>query len=138
MLASQAFALVVALSTTTAWAAPAFKETFDGTCFPVLLRAPRLSQTAPRAEWTHGPWQSPPRSCADSWSSRWSKSSWKTDEGADGTFTLTAGKWYGDAEADKGIQTGPDARFFAYYTKLDTPFDNEGKDLVLQVRFFTR
>jgi hypothetical protein len=46
---------------------------------------------------------------------------------------LTAGEWYGDAEADKGIKTGPDARFFAYYATLETPFNNEGKDLVVQV-----
>jgi hypothetical protein len=57
-----------------------------------------------------------------------------TDEKTDGDFTLTAGKWYGDAEADQGIQTGPDARFFASYSELSAAFSNEGKDLVVQVR----
>jgi hypothetical protein len=70
---------------------------------------------------------------ADKWQKRWHKSSWKKSKGTDGTFTLTAGKWYGDSAADKGIQTGPDARFFAYYAKLDKPFDNSGKDLIVQV-----
>jgi hypothetical protein len=51
----------------------------------------------------------------------------------DGDFTLTAGEWYGDAEADQGIQTGP-ARFFASYSELPAAFSNEGKDLVVQVR----
>jgi calreticulin len=69
---------------------------------------------------------------ADSWEKRWKKSTWKTSEKSDGTFKLSAGKWYGDAE-DKGIQTDPDARFFAYYSKLDKPYDNAEKDLVFQV-----
>lgn len=54
-------------------------------------------------------------------------------DGTAGDFTLTAGKWYGDAEADKGIQTGPDSRFFALYSEMEKKFDNKGKDLVLQV-----
>lgn len=72
--------------------------------------------------------------CIGTWEKRWTKSSWKEKEGEAGTFTLTAGKWYGDAEADKGVQTGPDAKFFAYYSKLDKPYDNSGKDLVVQAR----
>lgn len=57
------------------------------------------------------------------------------DEGKDGDFVLTAGKWFGgDSEADAaGIQTGPDARFFASSAELPASFDNAGKDLVLQV-----
>lgn len=69
------------------------------------------------------------------WDKKWVKSSWKQSEGTAGEFTWTAGKWYGDAEADKGIQTGPDARFFA----IGAPFpkiSTEGKELVLQVRWF--
>ena len=46
---------------------------------------------------------------------------------------MSAGKWYGDAEEDKGIQTGPDARFYTTYAPLSKPFNNEGKDLVIQV-----
>mmetsp|Transcript_12128 Transcript_12128/g.16523 ORF Transcript_12128/g.16523 Transcript_12128/m.16523 type:complete len:413 (-) Transcript_12128:339-1577(-) len=64
------------------------------------------------------------------WESRWTKSTFKQDEGTAGEFTLTAGKWYGD-EADKGIQTGPDARFFAISSEMEE-FSNEGIPLVLQ------
>lgn len=72
--------------------------------------------------------------CADSWESRWKVSSWKKADGTAGQFVLTAGKWFGDAKQDMGIQTGPDARFYNTYAALDKPFNNEGKDLVLQVR----
>jgi len=68
----------------------------------------------------------------DSWAERWKKSTWKESEGAAGEFSLTAGKWYGDAEADKGIQTGPSSKFFATYAEMTKSFDNTGKDLVLQ------
>jgi len=66
-----------------------------------------------------------------SWTDRWTPSTWKQSEGTAGEFTLTAGKWYNDAEADMGIQTGPDARFYATSAEM-TPFSNEGKDLVIQ------
>lgn len=70
---------------------------------------------------------------AASWEGRWKKSTWKKSEGSQGEFKLTAGKWYGDAEADKGIQTGPDSKYFATYAELTKTLDNTGKDLVLQV-----
>ncbi|KAG2496156.1 hypothetical protein HYH03_005758 [Edaphochlamys debaryana] len=68
----------------------------------------------------------------DSWADRWHKSKWKQSDGQAGEFKLTAGKWYGDAEADKGIQTGPDSKFFSTYAELEKTFDNTGKDTVLQ------
>jgi hypothetical protein len=40
---------------------------------------------------------------------------------------------YGDAEADKGIKTTPDARFFAISSELKEPFTNKDAPLVLQV-----
>lgn len=36
--------------------------------------------------------------------------------------------------ADKGIQTGPDSKYFSIYSELKKPFTNDGKELVLQVR----
>ncbi|RDD43644.1 Calreticulin [Trichoplax sp. H2] len=63
------------------------------------------------------------------WESRWVQSTSKSDYGK---FVLTAGKFYGDAEKDKGIQTSQDARFYAVSAKLDKPFSNKGKALVLQ------
>lgn len=67
----------------------------------------------------------------DSWTSRWKKSSWKVSDGSAGEFKLTSGKWYGD-ESDKGIQTGPDSKFFSTYAELDKTVDTTGKDLVVQ------
>jgi hypothetical protein len=34
---------------------------------------------------------------------------------------------------DKGIQTGPDSKYFAIYSEIKKPINNEGKELVLQV-----
>jgi calreticulin len=46
---------------------------------------------------------------------------------------LSAGKWYGDAEKDKGIQTSQDSKFYALYSEFSKAFTNKGKELVLQV-----
>lgn len=53
--------------------------------------------------------------------------------GEQGVWLHTAGLWYAD-EADKGIQTSPDARFHNAWSTMDNTFSSEGKDLVLQVR----
>eukprot|EP00227_Mantoniella_beaufortii_P014962 CAMPEP_0197591348 /NCGR_PEP_ID=MMETSP1326-20131121/13019_1 /TAXON_ID=1155430 /ORGANISM="Genus nov. species nov., Strain RCC2288" /LENGTH=482 /DNA_ID=CAMNT_0043156753 /DNA_START=43 /DNA_END=1493 /DNA_ORIENTATION=+ len=68
----------------------------------------------------------------DTWASRWTPSDWKKADGTAGEFTHTAGKWYGDAEADKGLQTGPDARFYSISADMGKTISNEGKSLVLQ------
>jgi len=65
----------------------------------------------------------------DAWTKRWIQSKHKTDYG---DFKLTHGKFYGDAEADKGIQTSQDAHFYANGRKMDKTFNNDGKTLVLQ------
>ena len=54
----------------------------------------------------------------------------ETKEGQAGEWTWTAGKFFAD-ENDKGIQTGPDARFYAISAEFPE-FSNEGKTLVLQ------
>merc|ERR1712055_147149 len=52
--------------------------------------------------------------------------------GADaGKFVLTAGKFYGDAELDQGIQTSQDAKFYALSAEFK-PFSNVDKPLVIQ------
>jgi len=51
----------------------------------------------------------------DAWSKRWIQSKHKSDYGE---FKLTAGKFYGDAEKDKGLQTSQDARFYSRGTKF--------------------
>lgn len=67
---------------------------------------------------------------SESWQDRWVESTFK---GADqGKFAWTAGKFYGDADKDKGIQTSQDAKFYGISSKLEKPFSNEGKPLVIQ------
>merc|ERR1711973_657118 len=46
-------------------------------------------------------------------------------------FVLTAGKFYGDAEKDKGIQTSQDAKFYGLSTEFK-PVSNKDKPLVVQ------
>jgi len=65
----------------------------------------------------------------DGWEDKWVSS---THKGSDqGKFKWSAGKFYGDADKDKGIQTSQDARFYGISAKFDS-FSNEGKDLVIQ------
>lgn len=65
----------------------------------------------------------------DGYLSRWIPS---TSKGGDqGKFAITSGKFYGDVEKDKGLQTSQDARFYGISAKFDS-FSNEGKDLVIQ------
>jgi len=67
----------------------------------------------------------------DEWEKRWVQSTHKPS-GERGKFALTAGKFYGDAEKDKGLQTSESARFYQLSAKIEKPFSNEGKKLVLQ------
>lgn len=65
----------------------------------------------------------------DGWEDRWVESTHKSDQGK---FKWSAGKFYNDADKDKGIQTSQDARFYGISAKFDKPFSNEDKDLVIQ------
>jgi len=65
----------------------------------------------------------------DKWEDRWVQSTAKGDDA--GKFVLTAGKFYGDAEKDKGIQTSQDAKFYALSTEFK-PFSNKDKPIVVQ------
>jgi len=66
-----------------------------------------------------------------SWESRWVVASeWKSKSEL-GEWKWTAGEHFADA-SDKGIQTSEDARFYGLSAKLDAPFTNEGKELVIQ------
>ncbi|XP_046581212.1 LOW QUALITY PROTEIN: calreticulin-like [Haliotis rubra] len=65
----------------------------------------------------------------DGWRKRWVDS---TAKGAEqGKIELSAGKFYGDAEKDKGIKTTQDARFYGLSATFDK-FSNDGKSLVIQ------
>jgi calreticulin len=66
----------------------------------------------------------------ETWEQRWIYS---TSKGSDaGKFKLTSGKFYGNKERDQGIQTSQDAKFYQLSSKIEKPFSNEGKTLVLQ------
>merc|ERR1712012_637224 len=65
----------------------------------------------------------------DDWASKWVQSTHKGAEA--GKFEWTAGKFYGDADKDKGIQTSQDAKFYALSTEFK-PFSNKDKPLVVQ------
>merc|ERR1719298_342156 len=67
----------------------------------------------------------------DGWESRWTLSKWKESEGTQGTFEASAGKWFKDAEEDKGIQTSEDSKFYGISASFDS-FSNEGKNLIVQ------
>jgi calreticulin len=65
------------------------------------------------------------------WEKRWVPSTAKEAEGTQGKWDVTAGKFYGDAQADKGLHTSQDARFYQISAEFPE-FSNKGKDLVLQ------
>jgi len=65
----------------------------------------------------------------DDWESRWVQSTHKGAEA--GKFVWTAGKFYGDAEKDKGIQTSQDAKFYALSSEFK-PASTQEKPLVVQ------
>eukprot|EP00993_Chasmostoma_nieuportense_P001098 NODE_2007_length_1307_cov_128.483051_g1910_i0.p1 GENE.NODE_2007_length_1307_cov_128.483051_g1910_i0~~NODE_2007_length_1307_cov_128.483051_g1910_i0.p1 ORF type:complete len:418 (+),score=125.19 NODE_2007_length_1307_cov_128.483051_g1910_i0:59-1255(+) len=63
------------------------------------------------------------------WAKRWVPSSAKSDLGK---FEHSAGKFYGDAEQDKGIQTSQDAKFYAISAKAEKTLNNKDQTLVIQ------
>jgi len=67
----------------------------------------------------------------EGWESRWVKSKHKESEGTQGPWGWTAGKFYNDEKADKGLQTSVDARFYQISAEFPE-FSNKGKDLIMQ------
>jgi len=63
------------------------------------------------------------------WEDRWTVAS---KEGV-GKFVASAGEYFNDADADSGIKTSEDAKFYGIGSKFDT-FSNEGKKLIVQFR----
>jgi calreticulin len=66
------------------------------------------------------------------WESRWVSSKSKESEGTQGVWDVTAGKFYNDAEKDKGLHTTTDARFYQISAEIPEKFSNRGKDLIIQ------
>jgi len=68
----------------------------------------------------------------DGWESRWVVSDWKKADGTAGTWDLSAGTYFGDEKAERGLHTTTDARFYSISTKLAKAFSNKDKTLVIQ------
>jgi len=66
------------------------------------------------------------------WESRWVQSKWKGGNGPAGKFEWSAGDWFADESAQKGIRTPNNMHYHSISAKLSTPFSNKGKDLVVQ------
>lgn len=49
-----------------------------------------------------------------------------------GTWNISAGKFFGDEERDKGLQTSNDTRFYAISAKFSKSFSNKGRSVVIQ------
>jgi len=64
------------------------------------------------------------------WEKRWVASTFKGAEA--GKWEVSAGKFFGDAQADKGLRTTEDARFYQISAEIAEDFSNKGKDLILQ------
>lgn len=62
---------------------------------------------------------------------KWVRSKSKESEGSQGTWDLSHGKYFRDAEEDKGLHTTTDARFYQISAEFPE-FSNKGKDLILQ------
>jgi len=67
----------------------------------------------------------------EGWESRWTASTWKDSEGAQGKWVAAAGKWFKDETEDKGIQTSEDSKFFGISAGFES-FSNAGKELIIQ------
>jgi calreticulin len=65
------------------------------------------------------------------WEKRWVPSTFKESEGTQGKWEVATGKFYNDAEADKGLRTTQDARFYQISAGFPE-FSNKGKDLIVQ------
>ncbi|XP_073447579.1 calreticulin-like [Aquarana catesbeiana] len=64
----------------------------------------------------------------DEWQNRWVESKSKPDYGK---WQLSAGKFWGDPEKDKGIQTTQDWKYYALSARFE-PISNENQSLVIQ------
>jgi len=65
------------------------------------------------------------------WEKRWVVSDWKKESGEAGSWSLTAGKYFGEEKKEHGLKTTEDARFYDISAKHEE-FSNRGKTLVIQ------
>jgi len=65
------------------------------------------------------------------WEKRWVVSDWKQDSGEAGNWELSAGRYFTDENAEKGLRTKDDARFYDV-SAAHEEFSNKDKTLVIQ------
>jgi calreticulin len=65
----------------------------------------------------------------EGWKDRWTVSEHREDLGK---LEVAPGKWFADEAYNAGLRTTEDYRFYAASTKIPKPFNNKGKDLVIQ------
>ena len=58
---------------------------------------------------------------------RWTVSDWKKSEGKQGSWVVSAGKWFADEKEDTGLQIAEDS----IASSIES-FSNEGKELIIQ------
>lgn len=68
---------------------------------------------------------------APHWEKRWVISEWKKDTNEAGTWSLSAGKYFGEESKEKGLKTIEDARFYDI-SAAHEDFSNKGKKLIIQ------
>ncbi|KAI7860194.1 Calreticulin family-domain-containing protein [Circinella umbellata] len=64
----------------------------------------------------------------EGWKDRWTVSTHREDLGK---LEVTPGQWFADKEKNAGLRTTEDYRFYSVSTPIK-PFENKGKDLVIQ------
>ncbi|XP_012922692.1 calreticulin-like [Heterocephalus glaber] len=94
---------------------------------PLLLTTYTLGAQVQRQIYLHEEFEDGVYSL-DGWKKRWVQSKHQADYGK---FQLSAGRFYGHIEKDKGLQTTEDAKFYALSTRFE-PFSNENETLVVQ------
>jgi len=57
---------------------------------------------------------------------------WTVNPSKNGKWAWSSGEWSANAEEAKGLQTSEGMKFYSIAKKLDAPFSNKGKDLIIQ------
>eukprot|EP00929_Paragymnodinium_shiwhaense_P061648 TRINITY_DN30812_c0_g1_i1.p1 TRINITY_DN30812_c0_g1~~TRINITY_DN30812_c0_g1_i1.p1 ORF type:complete len:401 (-),score=139.24 TRINITY_DN30812_c0_g1_i1:111-1313(-) len=68
----------------------------------------------------------------EAWEQRWVHSTSKGPNGPAGQFEWSAGTWPANEKAQKGLRTPKNMHYYGISSKLEKPFSNKGKDLVVQ------
>ena len=83
-----------------------------------------LEQLSRESEYKHG-------DGAGCTKGRWTVSDWKKSESMQGSWVMSAGKWFADEKEDTGLQTAENSKFFGIVSSIES-FSNEGKELIIQ------